>query len=472
MAEINGILKSVIRRITPNEFEHADTERVLEKVKEAARKVLKPHKLTFIIAGSYVRNTYMRDKKEFDLFVLFPEKWSRERLEKTGLDIGKKITGLLKGKYIIAYAEHPYVRSRAGGYAIDIVPCYKVKSATKIKSAVDRTPFHNTWLNRNLPQELTGDVRLLKQFCKGQGIYGSDTKVLGLSGYLCELLTIHYGGFRDFLDSVKDWNAGQVFIDLESYHTNPDKIKPRFKNHSLIIIDPVDPNRNVAAALSPGNFTKLVDGAKRFLKNPSQAYFFKKQPKITLGKLDKIMRKRKTKFLSVVFDQPQIIQDVLWPQLRRSAKRLEDIMEEYEFHVIGWDVWSNEEFTKNGKCVILLEMEVWELPHIRKIRGPPVFIQDRSQEFLRKYKPRARMLVEESYWKAEVIRKWKTAELKLKDTLSDPEKILRAKGIPSYIAKSVSKKFVIDKQDRILKLARKNPEFGQFLMDYFEREVL
>ncbi len=471
MADINRILKSVLRKITPDEFEHAETEQVLEKVKEAANKALKPRKLSFIVAGSYVRNTYMRDKKEFDLFMLFPEKWTRARLEKTGLEMGKKITSLLKGTYRIAYAEHPYVRSKAGGYAIDIVPCYKVKSATQIKSAVDRTPFHNQWLNRNLPQELTGDVRLLKQLCKGQGVYGSDTRVLGLSGYLCELLTIHYGGFRNFLDSAKDWAAGQVFIDPEGHHTAPDKIRPRFKNHSLIIIDPVDPNRNVAAALSPGNFTKLVDSVKRFLKSPSQGFFFKKSPKITLGKLEKIMRKRRTKFLAVVFDQPQVIQDVLWPQLRRAAKRLEDIMEEYEFHVIGWDVWSDDEFTE-GKCVILLEMEVWELPDIRKIRGPPVFIQDRSQEFLRKYKPKARMLVEESYWKAEITRKWRTAELKLKDTLSDPEKILLAKGIPSYIAKSVSKKFLIDKQDKILKLAKKRPEFGQFLMDYFEREVL
>ncbi len=472
MADTNRILKSVLRKITPDEFEHAETEKVLERVKEAAGRVLKRHKLTFIIAGSYVRNTYMRDKKEFDLFVLFPEKWSRERLEKTGLDIGKKITNLLKGMYRIAYAEHPYVRSRVGGYAIDIVPCYKVKSATRIKSAVDRTPFHNKWLNRNLPQELTGDVRLLKQFCKGQGVYGSDTKVLGLSGYLCELLTIHYGGFRNFMESAKKWAAGQVFIDPEGFHTNPEKIKPRFKNQPLIIIDPVDPNRNVAAALSPGNFAKLVDGIKRFLKKPGQSYFFRKPPKITLGRLEKLMKKRRTKLLALVFEQPQIIQDVLWPQLRRGAKRLEDIMEEYEFHVIGWDVWSNEEFTKNGKCVILLEMEVWELPDIRKIRGPPVFIQDRSEEFIRKYGPKGRMLVEDSYWKAEISRKWRTAEAKLKDTLSDPEKILRAKGIPSYIAKSVSKKFRIDKQDKILKLAKKNPEFGQFLMDYFEREVL
>ena len=472
MVDINRILKSVLRKITPDEFEHAETEQVLERVKEATRKVLKPHRLTFIIAGSYVRNTYMRDKKEFDLFVLFPEKYTREKLEKTGLEIGKKITKLLKGTHQIAYAEHPYVRSKVGGYAIDIVPAYKVKSATKIKSAVDRTPFHNHWLNRNLPQELTGDVRLLKQFCKGQGVYGSDTKVLGLSGYLCELLTIHYGGFRNLLDSVKDWKAGEVFIDPEGYHTKPEKIKSRFKNQPLIIIDPVDPNRNVAAALSAGNFTKLMDSAKRFLKKPSQGFFFKKPPKITLGRLEKIMRRRGTKLLAVIFDQPQIIQDVLWPQLRRSAKRLEDIMEEYEFHVIGWDVWSNEEFTKNGNCVIILEMEVWELPDIRKIRGPPVFIQDRSKEFLNKYKERGRMLVEDSYWKAEITRQWRKAELKLKDTLSDPENILRAKGIPSYIAKAVSKKFRIDKQDKILKLAKKNPEFGQFLMDYFEREVL
>jgi len=68
---------------------------------------------------------------------------------------------------VIAYAEHPYVRAQITHkteskpaekivYDVDIVPCYAVKKATEIKSAVDRTPFHNKWLEKNLERVQIG----------------------------------------------------------------------------------------------------------------------------------------------------------------------------------------------------------------------------------------------------------------------------------------------------------------------------
>ena len=61
---------------------------------------------------------------------------------------------------------------------------------------------------------LEGDVLLLKQFLKGVGVYGSELKVGGLSGYLSELLVIRYGSFPKVLRAAKSWRPGE-FIDLE-----------------------------------------------------------------------------------------------------------------------------------------------------------------------------------------------------------------------------------------------------------------
>ena len=86
MDKTDRILKSVLLRITPNERERKETSLVLEMIKKAVGDVIEPKNLSFILAGSFVRNTWMPHKKEFDIFILFPESIPREKLEKEGLE--------------------------------------------------------------------------------------------------------------------------------------------------------------------------------------------------------------------------------------------------------------------------------------------------------------------------------------------------------------------------------------------------
>jgi len=175
-----------------------------------------------------------------------------------------------------------------------------------------------------------------------------------------------------------------------------------------------------------------------------------------------VMSKRKSKFLAVQFKQPQIIQDVLWPQMRKAAKRLKNILEDNDFKVSAWNVWSNEEFTK-GLCIIVLELKDWELPTIKKLRGPAVREADHSENFLKKYKPLGKTYKRGRYWYADFKRQFKKADAKLKDSLSDPAKILRAKGIPSHVSKAIAKDFKILNEKQIIGFARKNSEFAELL---------
>ena len=55
---------------------------------------------------------------------------------------------------------------------------------------------------------------------------------------------------------------------------------------------------------------------------------------------------------------------------------------------------------------------------------------------------------------------------------TDPLKILRAKGVPKYIAQAVSRGFRLLQARGILKLVKKRREIGEFIMDYLERAVL
>ena len=60
----------------------------------------------------------------------------------------------------------------------------------------------------------------------------------------------------------------------------------------------------------------------------------------------------------------------------------------------------------------------------------------------------------------------------MKDSLSDSFRILREKGIPSHVAKSVAKDYRLIRLDGLLKLVKRKREIGEFIMEYFEKEVL
>jgi len=460
------ILSQVLEKITPTASERNAMESAIHKSTKMLESMIKGSRLSYTLAGSFIRDTWMRDKKEFEIFVMFPEDTPRDVLERDGLEIGKSLADKMGGTYRIAYAEHPYVRGSIMGFDVDIVPCYSLESAAHIKSAVDRTPFHNKWIAANLKPRQSSEVRLLKQFAKAHGIYGSDTKTLGLSGYLCELLIVHYGSFPGFVEAAAGWKPGEVLIDIQKHHESPVDAfeKKRFRDQSLIAIDPVDKERNVAAVLSPENFGKLVRLCTEFLEKPSLSFFFPPKVRVNVNSLRRLMESRGTKIVAVRFARPDVIDDVLWPQLRRTAQRLSSIMQEYEFVVLGIDVFAD------GECAILLEFEVWKLPKIRKLQGPGVFAKERVDEFRKKYERLGKVWVEDGVWVAQVPRAFTQAAPKLRDSLSDREDQLLAKGIASYIAGSIAARgFDVMEEKAALRHASKGSQFALFLKKYLEK---
>ncbi len=466
MDRIDRVLQDALVRITPTEKERKEISDAIEKVKRAVDSVLKKRNLSYTIAGSYNRDTWMKDKREFDVFVLFPVSYSRERLEEEGLSIGKEIMRRLKGRHKVAYAEHPYVRGSVGGFDIDIVPCYKVESAYSIKSSVDRTPFHNEWLSRHLLKELVPDVRLLKQFCKALSLYGSDAKTEGFSGYLCELLIIRYKSFKNLLREASSWEPGRTVIDLEGHVSDYKAIHRKFPGQPLIVIDPVDPGRNVAAALSPRNFVRFVSSCRRFLKNPSLQMFFPSPEGQSLNDIRSAFSKRETFLLGLSFRCPEVIADILWPQLRKTAARLGNVLSDNGFRILNTLAWSNEK----DLCAIVFELEYEKLPRIRKIIGPSVFSLSHSRQFIEKYKKPGRVWVEGEFWVAEVKRRFRTPESILKDFLSSDEKRLKEKGVASHMAREIARGFNIMKVSGVFSLAGKEKNFRKALEGmFFER---
>jgi len=469
--QIKKILIKVLEKIKPSLQNEKKLKQLSEKTLEITNQEASAFNANVMLTGSLERGTWLPTKNEFDVFIIFPKDLSEQDLEKHGLEIGKKVIEKLGGTWKIEYAQHPYVRGNVDSVSIDIVPCYKVESGDKIKSAVDRTPFHVEYLNKKLSKNLTDEVRLLKQFLKTGDMYGADTKTQGLSGYICELLVINYGRFVNVLQAVLKWNPKNI-VDIENYYDekNYKKLRKKFKDEILIVIDPVDKNRNAASAVSAENLYKFKKKAKEFLQKPTDDLFFEKETKpLTEDEFKKHAKIRGTELIVLKFQSPDVVQDILWPQLRRAKKRLEGILSEYEFKVMRSDCWANEK----DLAIILLELEMSKLSLVNKRVGPFVFDIKDSENFIKKYEKEALVgpFIEENNWCVEIKREHTNAKEKLLDSLKENEDILKLKGIPNYIAEKISKGFQILDNEEIIQLIENN-DFAVFLRKYFEKEKL
>ncbi len=325
-----------------------------------------------MMVGSVARRTCVRGDRDLDIFMLFDPALQREDLEREGLALANHIAGRYTSDIRMKYAEHPYVNATIGEVDVDLVPCYRVASATGIQSAVDRTPFHNRYITARI-NGLEDDVLLLKQFVKAGGVYGSDQMTEGFAGYLCELLVLHYGGFSSLIAAGAGWKPGLV-IDIE-HHGQKSFEDP------LVVIDPVDPCRNVSASVSLTRFFEFVELCRGYLKSPSRWFFYRPQVCILTGAdVTRLLSGRESAFLAITFRTPEFIEDVIVPQLRRSLTGICDLLVRREFVIARADCEMRPD-----RSMLLFELLVDTLPALRYHSGPPVVAAVNAEKFVNKY---------------------------------------------------------------------------------------
>jgi len=455
---MDEILKAVLKRVKPGEAERKRLKKVadmlIERVNRACDELNVPARA--MLVGSAARNTWLRSERDIDIFILFPEDLPREELEKKGLAVARKVAGK-RGKE--QFAEHPYVTSEFEGFEVDLVPCYDVADAGKIKSAVDRTPHHNRYVGERLTPELADEVLLLKQFMFGTGTYGAELKVQGFSGYLCELLILHYLSFKEAINAASKWAPGSI-IDLEGSYPDQAEVKALFEGQPLIVIDPVDTNRNVAAAVSMQNFATFVRACQDFMRESNMRFFFPRRVKL-LSKRDveRILRRRGTRLFCVAFKSPDIVPDILYPQLRKTERALVKGLERSGFEVLRSDVWAND------KSIILLELDIAELPMVQAHVGPPIKVDvgDFVQTHLRSKRKFAGPFLDSSGRLAfEVKRRQTDARRALEQALVERTAFGR------HVAEALAKGYKIHEGRQVARLCG-DRKIGEFISEYLTR---
>ncbi len=363
--DLEAILSEVRKRLFPTEEENRRALSVAERV----RKIIEKEGIETVIVGSLARGTNLRGSFDVDLFLLFPRDIPFEELQERFFAIVEKL-GI---PYEIRYAQHPYVRLKLE-VPVELVPAYKINTGEKPISAVDRSPLHQKYLEEKLDRKLREDARYLKAFMKGIGVYGAEVAVQGFSGYLCELLVLYYGGFINTLKAATRWRP-QVYI----HFGNGGK---RF-DEPLVVVDPVDPNRNVAAAVSLQSMATFVLASREFLRSPSLDFFF--PPKQTLSKkdLEKAIKHRNTTMLLLYFKYPAgASPDNVWGELRRLERFLVR-----HLRLLGYNVrYSSSHTDEKDFCGVFIEIESYPQSFTEIRRGPSVFMQEHAERFLAKHR--------------------------------------------------------------------------------------
>ena len=204
------ILSEVKNKIKPSESEEKRVQLFIEAIKDVLHGLELEEKFEIKLVGSIAKGTWLSNDHDIDIFLLFPPD-TVEKFPRIVTHLAKVVPEQLTKKGIRAISErkhsnYPYVFLRYGGINIDIVPAVNmdlVKSSEKrILTTVDRTPLHTEYVHKKILErpELADEIRLLKKFLKTVGTYGSEIKIQGFSGYLCEILVISLGSFLDVLE--------------------------------------------------------------------------------------------------------------------------------------------------------------------------------------------------------------------------------------------------------------------------------
>lgn len=437
---------AVLERIKPTEPEKekllAVQEELALQVKAAAER-LGIQEVLVKIVGSAARGTWLSGTHDIDIFISFPEETPRKELESLGMAIAREVAK--HAEHVEdRHAEHPYLNITYKGFDVDLVPCFRVASASRIKSAVDRTPFHNDFVKPRITGR-EAEVLLLKQLMRGGGVYGSELKTQGFSGYLTELLIIHYGSFEKTVRAACSWKPG-VKIDIMK-HAEIEHAEP------LVMVDPTDPKRNVAAALSLNKFCMFIDHCREFFKSPELRCFFP-TPLLPLEDSEILERleSRKSTQLAIVFKTPDVVEDVLYPQLYKMEQAVAALLKEYDFTVIKTGVWSGKTET-----TVLLELISGTLPNVKKHIGPPVWVKVHAEKFKEKYQGADGVFggyIENGKYVFEIQRKYPTAKGLL-------EERLMSCSLGKQVHQSVERGFEIIEDVGICRL--KDPDFRVFL---------
>ena len=357
-------MKELISEIQKSVVPTKTIEKSKSKIADLAFKLVEneitkyPEVLELEFGGSYAKGTWLSKDADIDIFVKFKKNTSEEKFEQISKKIG--FDALKSYSPYVRYSEHPYVEAKIKDTKINVVPFYDVKLG-EWKSSADRSPFHTKFMGKSLTTKMRDEVRILKTFLKSNGIYGAEIAKQGFSGYVSEVLILNFGSFENTIKSISSIKENQII----------GKTTKKFGT-SIVIIDPIDSNRNLAAAISNENVGKFILVSRGFKENPRLIFFKNKKSETSKNYWNNL--------LVIKFDFKSRSPDVIWGQIKRATTSLSTQLE-----LGGFNVLRSKAHTDQVKdAYLLFFLESTKISSTYSKNGPEFFRENSSKSFISK----------------------------------------------------------------------------------------
>ncbi len=411
---LEALFKRVLSDVSPSKEEAVKTAASAKMLTDRLRRIA-PSDVKIVITGSIAKGTDLRGSKDIDVFMLFDKKKKKEEIVKKGLEYGKRMVDAKRGeRYEIRYAEHPYIRLYLDSLNLkaDIVPALKIDNIEEMGTAVDRSPMHTDFINKNLTKDQKGDVRLLKKLLKAHDLYGAELKVKGFSGYLCELLIYQYGSLAKLLDHASNFRLPLYLEPLTKKESRDKELVAKF-NSQFVVVDPVDPGRNVAAIVSKKALGRFVVLARMLIDNPSARLFDSDLvPGSKTNRFVKaVIRNAGLQSYLVTVAVADKSEDVVWPQLKKVSEMMIELLKR-----AGFEVFLAAPLVK-GKTGLMFYLAPDYKFKSRLLKGPDALLAKGTNEFIKKHKTAIGFVYRDSTLCALEPSKYRDMEHALRDIL-------------------------------------------------------
>lgn len=371
--KIEELLKDVLKEIKPLQRFPEPVLSVKQIISDNIEK--KGIDCDCLIGGSVGKNTHLKDDSDCDIFLRFSKKYSEDEIISISKELLKSFSPLvLKGS-------RNYFSFILDGIKFEIVPVFKIKKNELAANSIDYSPLHVEWVKKH--EEYLDDIRLAKRFCKAQKVYGAESYRRGLSGHSIEILVIFYKGFINLITAASQWQD-KVVIDVENRYKglNPALMLDESKLGPLILVDPITPNRNAAAAFSKEKFELFKKSCNNFIKNPSRKMF-------EISYLDPKRIKEefhKKGIITLIFRHEASdlgSQDKTGTRMYKEYEKLLKAIKETDLSLINsdWD-WDPDEYYSWS----FFQFKDEKLSKYKIIKGPPIELKEFCNRFKKAHK--------------------------------------------------------------------------------------
>ncbi|MBI4439296.1 CCA tRNA nucleotidyltransferase [Candidatus Woesearchaeota archaeon] len=371
-------IQAVIDKLKPTESERKDAEKAITELTTKLAKKLRTAKLK--VGGSFAKKTWIRGMHDIDIFACFKYRKHSEKDK----EIPNLLETALKGagiQYRRIHGSRDYFEAKSGKYSLEIIPILDITSHKQAKNTTDSSMLHTDWVRKNTNQKLADNVRLLKAFCMAHKCYGAESHIRGLSGYACEILIANYESLENALKSIRNWGAKgkKTMVDVEGHYKNRNlyvEMNAAKIQSPVIIVDPVQRNRNAAAALSQETVQRLRESAKKYLKKPSEEFF--NEQHATPESIKKKAAKGKT---AIVIEAEPLEgkNDIVLSKICKAAEHIKQELEKNSFKIYS----SGIEWQEKPLIWVITEREI---PKEKTVKGPLEAQEKHAKRFRKKHK--------------------------------------------------------------------------------------